>query len=66
MKNKDEDEEDSDEEPEEISLEKLVDIIQYLRDQYNYCIYCAITGENREDLEANCPGPYREDHDDLN
>lgn len=41
----------------------LFKIIDYLREKYLYCLYCVVTGESKEDLEANCPGRYRLDHD---
>lgn len=44
--------------------ENLCEIIQYLRQVYLYCIYCAFVAADNEDLETNCPGLYRNDHDD--
>lgn len=43
--------------------ENLKSIIDYLRSTYFYCIYCAITGANDQDLKQHCPGAYRSDHD---
>lgn len=47
-----------------ITEENLFQIIDYLRGKYLYCIYCAFTATDEEDLRTNCPGPYRLDHDD--
>ncbi|XP_050515407.1 G patch domain-containing protein 11-like [Diabrotica virgifera virgifera] len=47
-----------------ITEENLFTLIEYLRSKHLYCIYCAITGIGIKDLEDNCPGPYRMDHDD--
>lgn len=47
-----------------ITEENLFQIIDYLRGNYLYCIYCAFTATDEEDLRTNCPGPYRLDHDD--
>lgn len=66
MFDKEDSDEEDEEEPEDITEEKLNNIITYLRAKYLYCVYCAITGENETDLETNCPGPNREDHEDMN
>lgn len=61
------DEEESEEEEEEqyeFTEELLGVLLNYLRETYFYCVYCAITGEDKADLEANCPGISREDHDE--
>lgn len=57
---------DSDDEEYEqcITEENLFKIIDYLREKYLYCLYCVFTAENREDLDRNCPGRYRLDHDE--
>jgi hypothetical protein len=36
---------------------------QYLRSSYRYCVYCGNDYDNWEDMEENCPGPLKEDHD---
>lgn len=54
---------DEEEEPEDISEEKFNIIIEYLRQKYFYCIFCAITGSDANDLNSVCPGPFRTDHD---
>lgn len=59
----DEEEEEEEEKPEDISEEKLNRIINFLRDKYFYCIFCAVTGTDIEDLNSACPGPFRSDHD---
>lgn len=71
MKEKEKTEEESDEESETddeeyeqyVTEENMFQIIDYLREKYLYCLYCVFTGESKEDLEENCPGPYRLDHD---
>jgi len=42
--------------------EKLSQLLAYLKKQHYYCIYCAISFENLEDFDKNCPGPNRDDH----
>lgn len=60
---------DSDEDSEDEGYDDLITeenqckLIDYLRSQYKYCMYCAFTATSNEDLEANCPGPYKSDHD---
>ncbi|CAH1364806.1 hypothetical protein MTP99_001166 [Tenebrio molitor] len=44
--------------------ENLIEIIQYLRTKHLYCMFCAFIATDEEDLQTNCPGPYRNDHDD--
>lgn len=43
--------------------EKLANILDYLKNQHFYCMFCAITYNDLSDFEKNCPGPNREDHD---
>ena len=59
-----EEEEPEEEEIEIPSDEMLKMITEYLRTEYLFCIWCGITFENAEDLNTNCPGNSREDHDD--
>ncbi|ERL94739.1 hypothetical protein D910_12013 [Dendroctonus ponderosae] len=47
-----------------VTEENLFAIIDYIRSQYLYCLYCAISAIDIEELNENCPGPYRMDHDD--
>lgn len=57
-------ESDDDEEYEQfVTEENLFEIIDYLREKHLYCLYCVFTAESKEDLESNCPGRYRLDHD---
>jgi len=34
----------------------------YLRQTYNYCVYCGIVYDDETDLMEECPGPNRQDH----
>uniref|UniRef100_A0A0K0FA31 G patch domain-containing protein 11 n=1 Tax=Strongyloides venezuelensis TaxID=75913 RepID=A0A0K0FA31_STRVS len=40
----------------------LENIVNYLREQYFYCIYCGCTFEDEDDLKSQCPGVTREKH----
>ncbi|KAF9928949.1 hypothetical protein BGZ65_005996 [Modicella reniformis] len=42
--------------------EKLDKVVQYLRDEYNYCFWCASQYDGPEDLVENCPGETEDDH----
>jgi len=72
LKSDDEDNEEDVEEEEEdeeavnefTSEEMLEMIIDYLRAEHNYCLFCGIGFTDPEDRDANCPGPTRDDHDD--
>lgn len=57
--------EEEDDEPEcEIPVEdQLVIITTYLRRQYFYCLWCGHSFNSSDDLNQNCPGSTREDHD---
>jgi len=63
------DEEEEEEEVEEEVVfsteEQLEMVVEYLRLEHVYCLFCAISFHDVEDMTANCPGPTREDHDDL-
>ncbi|KAF9353332.1 hypothetical protein BGX34_011641 [Mortierella sp. NVP85] len=53
------------ERPEFASLEvsdKLDKVVQYLRDEYCYCFWCAAQYDGSEDLEGSCPGETEDDH----
>lgn len=69
LKEQEEDAEEEEEEEEEEELfspsEKLEMLVTYLRTEHLYCLFCGISYEDTEDMEQNCPGPGREDHDDL-
>lgn len=55
------DEDDLDEfEPETLILE----ITEYLRKEYFFCVYCAVKFNDAEDLEQNCPGNCHTLHDE--
>ncbi|XP_017781605.1 PREDICTED: G patch domain-containing protein 11-like [Nicrophorus vespilloides] len=45
-----------------ISEENLIQLNEYLRLEYFYCIYCAEKGDDLEDLKSFCPGNSVEDH----
>lgn len=65
----DEDAEEEEEEPEEVEdpftvTEKLNLLLTYIRLEHLYCLYCGISYESQDDMDQNCPGPNREDHDD--
>ena len=62
----DEDAEEEQEEEEDLFTvgEKLNLLLTYIRLEYFYCLYCGISYESQEDMDQNCPGPCREDHDD--
>ena len=72
-KPKPEDEEEEEAEEEETEAEedlfsvcdKLSLLLTYLRVEHLYCLYCGIKYDSEEDILANCPGPAREDHDDV-
>lgn len=52
-------EEEEDIEPDE----QLSFIIDYLREKYLYCLWCGIQYDSAEDLDLNCPGTEKNDHD---
>lgn len=60
----DDDKEDEETEPEEITQDKLFSMLNYLRDHYFYCLYCVVTFSDEDDLNTNCPGTFRNDHDE--
>ncbi|BGP32101.1 hypothetical protein JCM10296v2_003880 [Rhodotorula toruloides] len=41
---------------------RLALTLTYLRNKYNYCLWCGCQYDDRADLEANCPGEAEEDH----
>ena len=67
-KNEDDDDEEDDEEEEEEDVfttsEKIGLLITYLRLEHCYCLYCGVSYESEEDMNQECPGPTREDHDE--
>ena len=49
----------------EFEPEEMLSILTgYLRSEHLYCLWCGITFSDVEDLNSNCPGPTRDDHDD--
>ena len=63
-----EEEEESEEEAEEELFsvgEKLSLLLTYIRVEHFYCLYCGIKYESQQDMTETCPGPSREDHDDV-
>ena len=38
--------------------EQLELVTKYLRDEYNYCIWCACKYDSLQDFQSNCPGEY--------
>ncbi|XP_018330334.1 G patch domain-containing protein 11 [Agrilus planipennis] len=71
-KKKEEDEDSSEEDEDEVEeeetkevlAEQLHDLLEYLRNNYFYCIYCVARATDIEDLNSFCPGISRTDHDD--
>ena len=64
--NDDDEYEDDDYEDEEDDIEpdeQLSFIIDYLREKYLYCLWCGIQYDSIEDLDSNCPGAEKNDHD---
>ncbi|BGP24676.1 coiled-coil domain-containing protein 75-like protein [Rhodotorula toruloides] len=41
---------------------RLALTLTYLRNKYNYCLWCGCQYNDRADLDANCPGEAEEDH----
>ena len=61
----DKNDEPEEEEEEEESVEVMFKTINdYLRDKYFYCIWCGIRFNDSQDLNDNCLGDTREDHND--
>jgi hypothetical protein len=40
----------------------LTEHLLHLRELHCYCLYCGTQYNDAEDMEANCPGVYEEDH----
>lgn len=58
-----EEKENGEEDEEEVITEEGLQIIlDKLRDQHLYCLYCGCKYESREALANECPGPNEEDH----
>jgi len=67
IKPRNEEEEEEEEEEAEVFTgeEKLSMVVTYLRISYSYCLYCGIQYDNNEDLTVACPGPSREEHNQI-
>lgn len=62
----DEEEEEEEEAKDEIEPdEQLNFILDYLRTKYLYCLWCGIKYETADDMDANCPGTEKSDHDEI-
>lgn len=46
------------------SIFSLTKIVSYVRSSHNYCIWCGCLYDSANDLNENCPGTTREDHDE--
>lgn len=42
--------------------EKLILLLEYLREVHLYCFFCGVVYTNEKDMSDNCPGVYEEDH----
>ncbi|XP_051138636.1 uncharacterized protein LOC127256585 isoform X2 [Andrographis paniculata] len=64
VEKKGEEDKDKEEEEEEevITEEDLQNILQKLRDEFNYCLFCGCKYETAEALESDCPGINEDDH----
>lgn len=65
-KDEEEEEEEEEEEPKnELEPdEQLNFILDYVRTKYLYCLWCGTRYDNVEDMDMNCPGTEKSDHDD--
>ena len=43
-------------------IEKLKEILDYLKNNYLYCLWCGIKFDSKLDMDENCPGNDYEDH----
>lgn len=43
---------------------KIDSICLYLREKYFYCVWCASTFNDEQDILENCPGLSEKDHED--
>ena len=44
--------------------EKLYMLTTYFRKEYLYCLWCGHSFNDSDDIQQNCPGRNREDHDE--
>lgn len=54
-----------DELPENEITEWLMELTIYLRAAHCYCVWCGAQYDSNEELENNCPGRTREEHEDC-
>lgn len=40
----------------------LIDLIDLLRYEHDYCLYCGVRFEDQNDLQQSCPGFFEDDH----
>ncbi|XP_027841330.2 G patch domain-containing protein 11-like [Aphis gossypii] len=60
---KQEEEEEEEEDEDVISINEQLEILNfYLRQTYNYCVYCGTVYDDETDMMEECPGPNRQDH----
>jgi hypothetical protein len=43
--------------------DRLQLLLSYLREKYTYCFWCGTQYDNKDDLDAHCPGEDEEAHD---
>ena len=60
---KQEDEKKQEEEDLFTAAEKLGMVVRYLRTTHLYCLYCGIQWTTDLEMDVECPGPDRGDHD---
>ncbi|XP_021724005.1 G patch domain-containing protein 11-like [Chenopodium quinoa] len=54
--------EDEEEEEEVITEEDLLELLEKLREEHRYCLFCGCQYESMEALLSNCPGRNEDDH----
>jgi len=61
--NKPKEEEEEEEKEDVLSIgEKLETLIHYLRQTYNFCVYCGTIYTDKTNMLEECPGAYRQSH----
>jgi len=48
--------------PGEDVSQRLLELLEYLRNTHNYCFYCGAIYDDFEQLSKMCPGLYDSDH----
>ncbi|VDM46491.1 unnamed protein product [Toxocara canis] len=51
--------------PETELMDKLEDVTAYLREKHRYCVWCGCQFETAEELDGQCPGSTRADHEGI-